>query len=127
MRSIVIFTQSLALLGTVAALAETQVQQNFVTQKIQGSMKRMTEAEVFNRPSLEMKSTTPEQKATAEKKMKEVQNFRSTQPEKKNLHPDLVLNKDGPLTETEQNHLRRARTAAIQDARAHQVHTDESE
>jgi hypothetical protein len=117
-------------MGTVAALTENQIQQptkNFVTQKFQASKKPLTEAEVFNRPRpAEMKSTTPEQKAAAEKHVQELEKLRATQPEKKNRHPELVLNKAGPLTEAEQQTLTRARAAAIEDAKVHQVRPDES-
>jgi hypothetical protein len=129
MRLTILLVQSLALMGTVAALTETQVQQpakNFVTQKFQGNKKPLTEAEVFNRPRPEIKQDTPEQKAAAEKYMQEIDKRRATQPEQKNRHPDLVLHKAAPLTKAEQEKLLRARNGAIQDSKAHQVHTDES-
>jgi hypothetical protein len=129
MKSIIVLTQCLALMGTVAALSEKQAQQpvqNIVTH-VEGSKNPLSEAEVFNRPARpEVKSTTPEQKAAAEKKMQEIEKHRAAQPKKKNRHPDLVLHKHGPLTKAEQVQLTLARSAAIEDSKAHQVHADES-
>jgi hypothetical protein len=130
MRPTILLIQSLALfVGTLAALEpESQAQQRsqtFLTQKFPRSMKVLTEAEVFNKPA-HPEVTTPEQKAAAEMKAKEIESLRATQPEKKNRHPDLVLHKNGPLTKSEQEHLTHARSAAIEDSKVHQVHADES-
>jgi hypothetical protein len=114
-------------MGTVVALTKNNSSaKKLVTEKVQGNKKTFTEAEIFNRPRPEIKPDTPEQKAATEKKLKEIESHRATQPMKKNHHPDLVLHKNGPLTEEEKQKLKHARTAAIADSKIHQIHLDES-
>ena len=135
MKSIVLLTQVLALAGvSVAEIAiQTKAQSNKLKHsatKVQGTKVPIPEAEILNRlnkPRAELKST-PQQLAAATERNEALLRASQEKSKKKSPHTTTIIhNEFKPLTEAEQNALKRGRAAAIEESMVRQVRPEECE